>query len=251
MQPFDAVRIPIPKPKTPDEILPHRSDEVLVASVLVSPFLAISLNQCQYLPAYGKLPITLGGAGLSFHVSSIQPQFPIGARLLYRMWWENVASYPIAGPQKFTRDITVEHGVSTEDASTFAYELGVELNVGKELTAKLSAKISSSVSHKVTVTDKDTLAEHFAVDVPDSFVYVYTGWQLIESFEIADANSRPLNWAGTASGVVDAGGLVVRLNAPATLARSLMTNRTRTCYLDLVKFKDNAALAATSPERIS
>lgn len=165
-----------PKPQSPTNFPPDRSEELIVSTNPVSG-LYVALGNT-YFPVDD--PIFNGG---------LQPPFPQNVYAQLSTYWEKAGTATIVGPQTYTHEVSFEAGMTVTDSTTLSAELGVSIG-------KLSAKIAATTSHSVTTSQSRTVTDSYELKVGDSETAVYVLWQLIAKIRFVDADNNPIEWAG-------------------------------------------------------
>jgi hypothetical protein len=170
---------PIPRPRTPFDILPTTSDEVLIAKANVELFL--------YTPAF----LQHYWSANALPVGPLTPPLPKDIQLGYKAYWERVDTQHITGPQQFTRTETIKIGMSSTSMASLSGELGVNVNF-------LSGKLTETLTHSITTTQESDTAITYSVSVDKGTVMVWTLWQLVEVYALLDAQGNETTYSGTA-----------------------------------------------------
>ena len=205
---LDLEELPVPRPKTPNDVLPKNSDEKLISSNGFTPCVLLTPGW------YRSVADNLG----------LDPPFPPNCRMDYRLYWVNEYSEAITGPQSYDKTVKVATGQSTTDTTQLSAEVGVKIG-------DISAKLSETTTHSVTITNQTEDDETFHLSVPAGKIGVWTLWQLAEAFVIVDQNGNPLSYSGsTPRGFI---------NANVTLPQNRFVNLRSQYRADVVTFDDN------------
>lgn len=173
----------VPKPTTMYDALPEKSEEKLVSTndVVVCVYVRNNLlgkKRGKYFPV-DSLPKGF----------CLDPEFPDPSKILYKRYWINLGSEIMNGPQTFERSITTTHGMSKTKTKTLSAKLGVSVK-------GLSAELTATTSEQITVTEETSVTRTNTVPVEAGKIVVYTLWQLVEKFVLADNDGKPINWSG-------------------------------------------------------
>jgi hypothetical protein len=109
--------------------------------------------------------------------------------LRLRVFWDNVATFVIDGPQKFERKISTSEGMSKTEQSTLGASLGIKVDF-------LSAKLSGELKRSITISNEKSITDTYKVDVPSGTTVTYTLWQLIEEFDFLTSEGEVFDWRG-------------------------------------------------------
>jgi hypothetical protein len=205
------VKLPVPKPASPDDVLPETSDALLVAANGVDLFIQLQQNGM-------FVPVSHPG-----FTNKLKPPFPKDALVNYKLYWEKVKSWRL-GPGTFQRDVVHRVGTATQDSTTISAELGVTLDW-------LSAKLSGTLNHSISITQETETSEHYSFTVPDNKTCIFTIWNLVQQFEFTDSAGNLLNWSGAVLISENLG-----VGVLATLPKQRLTNRGADVAQDPVMF---------------
>ena len=207
-------KLPVPKPTSPDDILPDRSSEIFIGSSSVRLFVLVEGfdGGPKFLPVDAPLL-----------QEKLVPPFPKGALMHYSVYWEKVKSWRL-GPGTFTRDVVHKVGTTKEESTTMAAELGVAFE-------GLSAKLSGTFSTSIKITDETETSEHYSFSIPEKKVCIFTIWNLVHGFQVTDAAGKNLIWNGNLALPPFLGG-----NKPASLPKRELINRSSDVAQDPVFF---------------
>jgi hypothetical protein len=121
---------------------------------------------------------------------ALSPPFPALTQLVYNRYWLNVGTYIVAGPQRFSQQITTTQGMSRRHSRVFSAELGIAAD-------DLSAKLSASSANTVIVTSKKSISRKYSLPAtPFGSTSIYTVWQLIDEFILSDYADNPIEYSG-------------------------------------------------------
>jgi hypothetical protein len=98
-----GVPFPVPKPMSKDDILPQNSNDIVIATGNAEFFLYAFSSYWQ-ISAFNRFA----------------PPLPPGLQLAYKMFWENVDSEHVAGPQTFSRTYMTKNGITVGDSQTLS-----------------------------------------------------------------------------------------------------------------------------------
>lgn len=174
-------KLPVPKPTSVDDILPDRSDEIIVAANRVDN-LFVQCDESFARPQF-FLPVS------SPLLDPLQPPFPKDVLIYYKLYWEKVKSWKLGPGISFRRDVGYKAGTTTQDSRTISATLGVEYG-------GLSAKLEATLNHSVSITEEIETSEHCSYDVDKNKVCVFTVWNLVHAVEFTDSAGKLLNWSG-------------------------------------------------------
>jgi hypothetical protein len=166
--------LPVPRPKSKNEVLPPKSAEILVKAASTDLFL--------YLPMDGNY-VRVGD--FPCIPQSLVPPFPAGIQLGYKMYLENLDSEHLTGAITFTRQIVSKIGMSKTNGSTLSGELGVSI-------FGLSGKLSQTFTSSITTTQETDVTTTYNFSVPNSSIRVWTCWNLAEVFVLLDAKGNAI-----------------------------------------------------------
>ena len=174
---------PVPKPSSPDDVIPQRSEERLITAVNVPLFIPVRASWSDG-SVWKPFPVTPSPGGWP------DPPFPQGAQIAYRAYWSNDHTEVIDGPQDWKREVKVTPGQSDTDSTTLSLQLGVKVG-------DLSAKLSASFQHTVVITRQEEVSQTYSVSMKQGQTGVWTRWHLVEVFAIADQLGEEISWAGS------------------------------------------------------
>lgn len=204
----------IPIPSHPAEILPDRSDSLIVDGKYVLTFAPANTaapdtvgtitglphntirttDQRVTLVDEGSMvtPVTIlvrsctqvGGACLDFWVTCngvVHP--PILQQVRY---WEKIFSTTIMYPSTYLESHTYTEGTSETTGESFSYTLGAS---GGAFGITLSAELTRTFEHSITVSSETSVTKQFSCSSIEGKTIVFTAWQLVEGFRICSADS--------------------------------------------------------------
>jgi hypothetical protein len=199
---------PVPRPKTPDDVLPKNSDDKLISSNGFTPCVLLSMQK--YYVSAASI--------------NLDPPFPQNCRMDYRLYWVNEYSETITGPVSYDKTLKTTRGQSVTDTEQLSAEFGVKVG-------DLSGKLSETITHSVTITNQTESDDTYHLSVPAAKIAVWTLWHLAEAFVIVDQNGYPLSYSGsTPRGLV---------NQSVTLPQNRFVNLRTDYRPDMVWFDNN------------
>lgn len=208
---------PIPVPSHPGDVLPGRSDSLVISTSLLSTFTPFHdaapdtlsrrfPNKWIYLHPEDQRPhlvhqgIVIDPAGLTIKLCDLPDCAPFGTGLItyqtfpglpssphiqYLRFWKKLFSTKIEHPSTYTETHTWTEGTSETHGETMAYSIGVEAEIWE---IGLSAEFSQTFSHDITISSEYTVEKEFSASSIDGKTIVFTVWELLEGFRIVNAD---------------------------------------------------------------
>lgn len=169
---------PIPRPKNINDIPPARSEIKPLGSAPLREFLEGS----EKFKAFFKIEEERKG--------KFKPPFPPeGSTARLVVFWKNIASRILFGPQTFSQGFSITRGTSKTTTKSVTAQAG--------FSAKgLSAQVSATFSTSFTISEEETESKTFSVNVPEGKVFVFWIWQLVKELEFMDAKGNLLDYRG-------------------------------------------------------
>lgn len=179
------VRVPdVPKPRYPNDPLPDRSPDWLVATGNTDVYLFaapwIDHASDSYWHSATRLPPGF----------TLSPQFPAGIQLGYKMFWERVgASQILPGPQTFIKQVTHKAGMTQTESLYFSSEIGAGIS-------GFSAKLSQNLGRSITISNETDVTTTYQIAVQEGKTTVWTLWQLVEVYTLIDGQGNDFSYDG-------------------------------------------------------
>jgi hypothetical protein len=174
-KPLALETFPVPRPKTPDDVMPKTSDDKVISSNWFFPWVRADLDDDYYF------------SGESDINGDLKP--PLYCKMDYRLFWVNEYSETLTGPVEYDKTVKVTKGQSETDTHQLSAEVGVKVG-------DLSAKLSETTTHSVTISSSVENDETFHLKVDAGKIAVWTLWHLAEAFVIVDAGGNPVKYSG-------------------------------------------------------
>ena len=202
----------IPIPSHPAEILPDRSDSLIVEEKYVITFAPANTAAPDTVGTITGLPdntirttdqrVTLVDEGSMVALVTIPVRscykdlcFNLGATcngvvhppiLQQVRYWEKIFSTTIMHPATYLESHTYTEGTSETTGESFSYTLGAS---GGMFGIFLSAELTKTFEHSITVSSETSVTKQFACNSIEGKTIVFTAWQLVEGFRICNADS--------------------------------------------------------------
>ena len=101
-------------------------------------------------------------------------------------YWQLIFSTVIDYPANYTESHTYTEGTSETTCESFSYTLGVS---GSTSWIGLSAELTRTFSHSVTVSSETSVTKEFSCESIEGERIVFSAWQLVDGFRICNADS--------------------------------------------------------------
>jgi len=204
----------IPIPSHPAEILPDRSDSLIVEENYVLTLAPANTAAPDTVATLTPMPINtirttdqrvtlvdesnvvnpvvipvracsgVGGACIDFSATcNGLVHVPILLRIRY---WEKIFSTTIMYPAVYVESHTYTEGTSETTGESFSYTLGAG---GGAFGISLSAELTRTFEHSITVSSETSVTKQFSCGSIESKTIVFTAWQLVEGFRICNSDS--------------------------------------------------------------
>ena len=209
----------IPLPSSPGDILPERSDSLIVSEALIHNFsptlascpdsivtlvskLGLGLINAEIRPVDRRFDLVVDGIVIDpvavpcrAHYSDI----PIWFDMTYNLpgveeiptvqcvrYWRKIFSTVVQHPFNYTESHTYTEGTSETTGESFSYTLGVSAGLWG---IGLSAELTRTFSHSITVSSETSVTKEYFCPSASGKTIVFTAWQLVEGFRICNADT--------------------------------------------------------------
>ncbi len=168
----------IPKPSEPATAVVQTSAIELVEKRQVEePFVR-----------YGGRDRRASVASLMTEGFEFEPVFP-SCFLKMSVFWENVSTFVIRGPQEFTRTISTKEGMSLTELRSLSASLGLKVKV-------LDVGLSTQLDRSIKISKEKTVSDAYKISVKENETATFTIWQLVEQFDFVDKSDKVFEWSG-------------------------------------------------------
>ena len=206
----------IPLPSHPLDLLPDRSDSLImeiaqvitftprnayapdtIAALVGMPYVYVNTTNSQLTLVYENEiidPVNVPWKGCfdpgctSVSISgSTNCNGIVNIPLMqYIRYWEKIFSTVIQYPSDYMESHTYTEGTSETTGESFSYTLGLS---GSAYGIGLSAELTRTFTHSITISTETSITKEFSCESIDGKTLVFTVWQLVEGFRICNADS--------------------------------------------------------------
>ena len=207
---------PIPLPSHPLDLLPDRSDSLIMeiapvitftprneyapdtlASIIGVSYLYVNTENSQltlvnenqiidpvYVPWKGCFDPGCSGAYItgSSYCNGIV-HIPL---MHYVRYWQKIFSTVIQYPADYLESHTYTEGTSETTGESFSYTIGLS---GSAYGIGLSGELTRTFTYSITISTETSITKEFSCESINGKTLVFTVWQLVEGFRICNADS--------------------------------------------------------------
>jgi hypothetical protein len=209
----------VPVPKSPDDVLPAKSEalDVGLSSPLRS-FVPMVGNMCQkkddasmaWTAENRRLKLVCNDGVLALamcdNTATARTYLTESPRLLHRRYWKQLVWVILDPGTEFSRAVTITSGSSTTNtvSQSFSQTIGVEVSASAgwgpfsaEVKASYSQTSTEEEVHSVTFSEEHSVTDTYSVAIDPAKTMVYALWQLVDVFVIVDDSKNPIHISDT------------------------------------------------------
>lgn len=208
----------IPVPSRNDELLPVRSDDLVIGLSEELGYFTPLVSQLRQTLDDGTKAWTVQNRHLVLACPGILPMNTGNAadpdptyirarpRLLHTRHWRKLEQNTLSPGTSYTLTKSITWGASTyhEQSTEFSRTMGIEVTAGgswgpfsASVTASYEQTTTSREVNAVTFSEESTEERSFNVTAPESGTRVYALWQLVDEFALVDADTIPIHLSPT------------------------------------------------------